>query len=174
LLKKNILERGNISLKKQFLFIGLIVGVFFLAASLPAQACGDCGTGTPGYWKNHPDAWPVDGITIGGVYWCKDDAIAIMDQPVKGNKVITLFKALVAAKLNRWNGCSFKCVYCCVSAGDWWMGEYGYEYDNGNVSLSTVHANSNEWTCPGENIYFCLDDYNNGLLPCAQSRDALE
>jgi len=25
------------------------------------------GTGTPGYWKNHPEAWPVEEITIGGV-----------------------------------------------------------------------------------------------------------
>ncbi len=23
------------------------------------------GTGTPGYWKNHPEAWPVDYIKIG-------------------------------------------------------------------------------------------------------------
>src|SRR2546426_2665735 len=25
------------------------------------------GTGTPGYWKNHPAAWPAGGITGGGV-----------------------------------------------------------------------------------------------------------
>ena len=29
------------------------------------------GTGTPGYWKNHPDAWPVDSITVGGVSYSK-------------------------------------------------------------------------------------------------------
>ena len=36
------------------------------------------GTGTPGYWKNHPDAWPVAVITIGGETYTKGDAIAIM------------------------------------------------------------------------------------------------
>ena len=25
------------------------------------------GTGTPGYWKTHPEAWPVPGLTVGGV-----------------------------------------------------------------------------------------------------------
>jgi hypothetical protein len=34
------------------------------------------GTGTPGYWKNHPDAWPVSSITVGGVAYTKAQAIA--------------------------------------------------------------------------------------------------
>src|SRR5262249_27465523 len=34
------------------------------------------GTGTPGYWKNHPDAWPVSSITVGGVTYTKDQAIS--------------------------------------------------------------------------------------------------
>ena len=32
----------------------------------PPPPCSP-GTGTPGYWMNHPDAWPVEGIVIGGV-----------------------------------------------------------------------------------------------------------
>ena len=29
------------------------------------------GTGTPGYWKNHPEAWPTGSITVGGVTYMK-------------------------------------------------------------------------------------------------------
>src|SRR6185503_2976132 len=33
------------------------------------------GTGTPGYWKNHAEAWPVSGITIGPNTYTKAQAI---------------------------------------------------------------------------------------------------
>ncbi|MFT3894745.1 MAG: hypothetical protein QM730_24205 [Anaerolineales bacterium] len=39
---------------------------------------GGPGTGTPGYWKNHPEAWPVSSITIGEQTFTKDQAIALM------------------------------------------------------------------------------------------------
>ena len=32
------------------------------------------GTGTPGFWKNHPEAWPVSTITVGGVEYTLDEA----------------------------------------------------------------------------------------------------
>src|SRR4051794_26153743 len=37
------------------------------------------GTGTPGYWKNHPEAWPTQTITIGGGTYTKAAAIAWPD-----------------------------------------------------------------------------------------------
>ena len=61
---------------------------------------------SPGYWKNHPEAWPVNTITIGGVTYTKEEAICYMKMPVKGDKTITMFKALVSAKLNEANGCT--------------------------------------------------------------------
>ena len=44
------------------------------------------GTGTPGYWKNHPDAWPVDELEVGGVLLTKEEAITILQTAVKGDK----------------------------------------------------------------------------------------
>jgi hypothetical protein len=134
------------------------------------------GTGTPGYWKNHPNAWPVDEITIGGVTYPKAEAIEIMDGPVKGDKSITLFKALVAAKLNVLVvGPDMGCVGCIggiISQADLWMVH--------NPLGSGVEASSYRWQgreCPslkgGEYWYLKLDAYNNGWL-CAPSRDAFE
>jgi hypothetical protein len=63
------------------------------------------GTGTPGYWKNHPEAWPVDAfgvpvkITIGAYAYTKDQAIAWLKKVGK-DKTTTMFSSLVSAMLN--------------------------------------------------------------------------
>jgi len=55
---------------------------------------------TPGYWKNHPKAWPVDSIAIGGKTLTKKQAMFILWCPVKSRKNIILMKHLIAAILN--------------------------------------------------------------------------
>ena len=120
------------------------------------------GTGTPGYWKNHPGAWPVDSITIGGVTYTKAQAIAIMEQSVAGDKTYTLFDALVAAKLNVLIGNPSSCIADTIAAADAWMATYG-------PVGSKVSASSYAWKV-GEPLYYKLDRYNNGYL-CAPPRD---
>jgi hypothetical protein len=48
------------------------------------------GTGTPGYWKKHPEAWPVQNITVGGVTYTKAQAIAWLGKVGK-DKTTTMF-----------------------------------------------------------------------------------
>lgn len=122
-----------------------------------------CGTGTPGYWQNHPDAWPVDSIEIGGVTYTKAEAIEIISAAVKGDKLLTMFPALVAAKLNVMIGAESYCIEETICKADEWMANYGG---------SPVKASSAAW-CIGEPLYCELDAYNNGLL-CAPSRDSEE
>jgi hypothetical protein len=124
------------------------------------------GTGTPGYWKNHPEAWPVDGITIGGVTYPKAEAIGLMDSPVKKDKTYTMFQALVAAKLN-WFGNVSECIDGTIDAADLWMATYG------PVGSGVGAGGSSSPWREGEPLYEALDAYNNGEL-CAPSRDALE
>jgi hypothetical protein len=121
------------------------------------------GTGTPGYWKNHPEAWPVEEITIGGVPYTKDDAIGIMNTPEKGDKTYTMFRALVAAKLNVLIDNDDSCIKDTIHDADAWMAE--------NPVGSGVKAGGNDspWR-DGEPLYEKLDDYNNGLL-CAPPRE---
>ena len=121
------------------------------------------GTGTPGYWKNHPEAWPVDEITIGGVTYSKAVAIAYMEDPVKGDKLYTMFPALVSAKLNVLIGNDASCISDVISDADDWMAAYG------PIGVNSVPASSAAWQ-EGEPLYWQLDDYNNGLL-CAPERD---
>jgi hypothetical protein len=117
------------------------------------------GTGTPGYWKNHPAAWPVDFITIGGITYTKAEAIARLGWP-DGDKRNTLFRALVCATLNVLIGNDNSCIADTLEAGNLWWATY---------SGGRVAANSAAWQL-GEPIAWMLDAYNNGLL-CAPARD---
>jgi hypothetical protein len=61
---------------------------------------------TPGYWKNHPEAWPLDSVTLGGVTYTKAQALVILQKPVRGDATIILAHHLIAAILNVANGAS--------------------------------------------------------------------
>lgn len=119
-------------------------------------------TRTLGYWKTHPEAWPVDSIEVGGVVYSKADAIALMQTPPKGNRAISMFHQLVAAKLNVLVGNNSSCIEVVIAAADAWLaenapqggGKCGSAWDNGGSALHTQ-----------------LDDYNNGLLDCAEHCD---
>jgi hypothetical protein len=156
-------------MKSKVILIPIILGIFILISSQASFASDPCecqpGTGTPGYWMNHPEAWPVDEITIGGVTYTKDEAIFEMNSPVAGDKTYTLFPALVAAKLNVFVGNAAHCVAYYITYADNWMA------DNGPVG-SGIEA-SEEWQSGGECSYIVLDNYNNGYL-CAPSRDDCE
>ena len=125
---------------------------------LTAQAPG---TGTPGYWKTHPEAWPVPGITVGGVYYSKAVAISWLDQVGK-DKTTTMFSSLVSAKLNVLLGNNATCVSSTITLADDWMLKYG-------PVGKGVAASSLAWKI-GEPYHRLMDNYNNGML-CAAHRN---
>jgi len=114
-------------------------------------------TRTQGYWKNHPDDWPVEEITIGGILYTKDEAIDILKTPVRDDMTIAMFYQLAAAMLNVYNGVAYECIDITIFDADDWMID--------NPLGSDVEASSDAWTI-GEPLKDLLDDYNNGLL-CA-------
>lgn len=80
-------------------------------------ADGDC-TFTQGYWKNHPDAWPVSSLTLGSRSYDKAELIAILKTPIKGNGLVQLAHQLIAAKLNLANGASDVDVAAAIAQAD--------------------------------------------------------
>ena len=125
-----------------------------------AQQAQSLGTGTPGYWKNHPEAWPAT-ITIGGREYDRDTAIYWLKKVGK-DKTTTMFSSLVSAKLNVMMGNKSDCVDDTIAAADDWMAHYG-------PVGSGVLASSPAWA-EGEPLHKILDDYNNGRL-CAPHRN---
>jgi hypothetical protein len=124
--------------------------------------CQD-GTGTPGYWMNHPEAWPFDEITIGGETYSKAEAIEWMLYSSKQDVTCSMFQALVAAKLNVLIGNDDSCIALTILAADAWMAA------NGPVG-SGVRAGGKDspWRI-GAPLFSMLQEYNNGLL-CAPHR----
>jgi hypothetical protein len=81
----------------------------------PPDVC----TGTPGYWKNHEDAWPVDQLTIGYDTFTKSYLLDVFDWPTEGGQTqIKLFHHLVAAKLNLLMGATYEGIGAAVDAAD--------------------------------------------------------
>ncbi len=119
------------------------------------------GTGTPGYWKNHPEAWPVATITVGGVTYTRDQAIGWLEKVGK-DRTITMFSSLVSAMLNVTIGNDDSCIASTIAAAQAWMATYGPVGKN-------VHAASLAWKL-GEPLHRQMDNYNNGML-CAPHRD---
>jgi hypothetical protein len=152
------------SKKVLVVLIVLVLGLLALSsASASATGCPPGCTRTPGFWKNHPEAWPVEMITVGGVTYTKDAAIAIIKTPERGDKTYTLFRAFVAARLNQFVGADTSCPIpprwtvqdLIWQADDWLM--YHPPGDG-------VRGSSDAWQGLGEWKYEWLDAYNNGDL----------
>jgi SdrD B-like protein len=117
------------------------------------------GTGTPGYWKNHPDAWPVTSIKVGAITYSEADAIMLLGKTGK-DKSITMFQSLVSAMLSADAGNDSTCVTTAIAQGNAWLVSY--------PPGSNVAGGSAAWTL-GDPIHITLDAYDNGLL-CAPHR----
>jgi hypothetical protein len=121
------------------------------------------GTGTPGYWKNHPEAWPVETITVGtatkNYTYTKDQAIYWLGKVGK-DKTTTMFSSLVSAMLNLMVGNPGVCLTQgptnVIASANAWMANYG-------PVGKGVAASSPAWA-EGEPIHKYLDAYNNGQL----------
>jgi hypothetical protein len=75
----------------------------FVAFNCPCEPPDGC-TGTPGYWRNHADEWPVSSLTVGCVNYPKADLLDIFDWSARGDATVKLFHHTVAAKLNVLHG----------------------------------------------------------------------
>lgn len=127
-----------------------------------SAAAWDTCARTPGYWKNHPDAWPVDKLTLGGTPYSKSELLDVLNAPTRGDKTIIVASQLIAAKLNLENGTEpgWGCVEHAIAHADIWLSVY------------PVGSGQHRWESTGdtpagptddpEKYKDELDDYNNG------------
>ena len=120
--------------------------------------CYEGCTRTPGYWKQDHKPWPVDEVTICAITYTREEADAFLEMSVENDKTITMFKALVAAKLNVLTGTSDECIADIIAAADQWMCDYG------PVGIGVAAGTDDSPWRSGEALYMELDKYNNGLL----------
>ncbi len=96
---------------------------------IPSQSQLVLATTTPpvcpqpqGYWKNNPDAWPVNSLTLGSQTYTQAELLTILGMPVgKGPKAdasLILADQLIAAKLNIANGADGTPVTTTIADAD--------------------------------------------------------
>lgn len=108
---------------------------------------------TQGYWKNHPEAWPVEEIPIGGAVYTRAEALVILSTPpAHGDATYILAHQLIAAKLNILNGADGADISDTIDAADAWLAA--------NPLGSRPKADRKSGIALAET----LDRYNNGLI----------
>ena len=78
-------------------------------------------THSQGYWKQHPEDWPVDGLIIGEVNYLKEEALMVLDTPPRGDATYILAHQLMAANLNMLNGADPSFVEQTILDADEWL-----------------------------------------------------
>ena len=113
-----------------------------------------------GYWKNHPQAWPVTELQLGNVTYTQDQLLAILHEPVRGNGLLILAHQEIAAKLNIANGADGSCIQQTLADADALIGDLVVPpVGDGYLRPRDVSG-----------LADTLDDYNEGRL-CAPSCD---
>ena len=125
----------------------------------PSATPGGCVFGF-GYWKNHPQAWPVTELQLGNVTYTQDQLLSIMHEPVRGNGLVSLAHHLITAKLNVANGADPSCIQQTIADADALIGDLVVPpVGDGYLAPRDVNA-----------LKDILEDYNEGHL-CAPSCD---
>ena len=76
-----------------------------------------------GYWKTHPNAWPVNNLRLGNIIYSKNQLLLIWNTPAAGNGLISLAHQLMAAKLNIISGAvAPTAVLNAIAAADVFIG----------------------------------------------------
>ncbi|MBI4463262.1 MAG: hypothetical protein HY647_01035 [Acidobacteria bacterium] len=128
-----------------------------------------CPTGcvlTQGFWKTHggthpanrpqPNAWPPSAVPmlLGTQSYPQAQLLAIFNEPVVGNGLLSLAHQLIAAKLNIANGADGSTVATAIADADTLIGGL------------VVPPIGGGWLAPADTsaLTTILDNYNNGLL----------
>jgi hypothetical protein len=128
------------------------------------QTCPTCRgvTATKGYWKIHPEAWPVSSLVIGGQ--TRDKATLMAWLAAEGTDNFNIVASqLVASMLNVANDAEDDCIASTIASASAWIGTYESARPIGSGAAWTIAAP----------LAAKLDDYNNGAL-CAPHRDDVE
>ena len=122
-------------------------------ATLPCVGPGSC-TYSQGYWRNHPDAWPVTSLTLGTVTYQAAELMAILDDPARGNGLVILVHQLIAAKLNVANGADPSAIQQTMTDAD------------NMIGALVVPPIGNGYLAPGQtgDLVETLTQYNEGTI----------
>jgi hypothetical protein len=86
--------------------------------TLPCEDRDQGCTYTQGFWKTHPEKWPVDNLDLGTRNYSSTELLSILVKAPAGNGLIILAHQLIAAKLNVASGADDTAVAAAITAAD--------------------------------------------------------
>jgi hypothetical protein len=95
----------------------LMVSQTITGATMACVGGSSC-TYSQGYWRNHPNAWPVASLSLGTMTYQAAELMAILDDPARGNGLVILVHQLIASKLNIANGADPSAVQQALTNAD--------------------------------------------------------
>lgn len=119
----------------------------------------DCSYGI-GYWKNHPELWADQTLTVGATTYTSEELLSILNTPPHGDASYILAQQLIAAKLNRTDD---QAINEAISDADAWLATYPLDSD------PPAEARQE-----GVILAEYLDDYNNGLYDPEECPERLD
>src|SRR5262249_3957510 len=141
-----------------------LFGVLFpdeLVVFAPSRIGGNSGNKcpeSPGFWQNHPEAWPVTSLTLGSQTYTQAQLLTILTTPVKGDASLILADQLIAAKLNIAHGSNPASVSATITDADSLLNQFGTNKLPYSVKTSSAIGQA---MVNDANV---LDRYNNGDL----------
>jgi parallel beta helix pectate lyase-like protein/polymorphic membrane protein len=123
------------------------------ATPTPTPTPGGCVFGQ-GYWKNHPEAWPVTELQLGNITYSQQELLSILHQSIHRNGLVIVAHQEIAAKLNIANGADGSCIAQTLADLNSLIGDL------------VIPPVGNGYLAPQEVLVFLetLDDYNEGRL----------
>jgi hypothetical protein len=109
-------------------------------------------TFAPEYWKSRPDAWPIEGLQIGGLALDKAEAVAVLTNDPPDTKAV-LLQQLVVYALNTFRGADPRAVLPAIKEISDWIGTYG--------AFEIIPQSALE---QGRSLANILLQYNTGLI----------
>jgi len=126
------------------------------------QPAGEC-PHTQGFWKNHPEAWPVTSLVLGDETYNQAELLAILKTPPKGDASLILAHQLIATKLSIASGSDPSSIGATVTHADSLLAPFIGKLPYG---VKTSSSEGKQMV----NDSKALDSYNNGALTPECSR----
>lgn len=161
----NTVENGTAA----FCYTGINVGTDKIFASVGTliDSASKVWTGdmicpySQGYWKNHPEEWPVNSLMLGSITYDKTQLLSILNTPIgdgrKADASLILAHQLIAAKLNIANGTDPAPISTTVASADALIGS----------RVLPIRPKKLPSSVEGKmmvTLASTLDEYNNGYL----------
>jgi len=133
---------------------GTDIGSFEVQSSAPCPQ-------PQGYWKNNPDAWPVNSLTLGSQTYTETELLTILKTRIgsgpKADASLILADQLIAAKLNIENGADGTPASSTITHADSLLSGYSGKLP---YKVRTSTANGQAMV----NDAATLESFNNGAL----------